>query len=141
MVLNIFIERELTKYHWEITNHPREISNTVISNVKKISNDAVINGNTRFCTELERPYLTLSWRRPLSYRNQSIDLRSKPMDWFLYDNGLRHERVNSVDIFRRWPKLNFGPTRGQVKIRHFSERIDVRREYFHFLYKSLRIIS
>ena len=26
--------------------------------------------------------LTLSWRRPLSYRN-----------WFLYDNGLRHERV------------------------------------------------
>ena len=34
--------------------------------------------------------LTLSWRRPLSYRN----LRSKSMDWFLYDNGLRHERVN-----------------------------------------------
>ena len=30
--------------------------------------------------------LTLSWRRPLSYRNQSVD-------WFLYDIGLRHERV------------------------------------------------
>ena len=29
--------------------------------------------------------LTLSWRRPLSYRNQSIDLQSKSMDWFLYD--------------------------------------------------------
>ena len=40
--------------------------------------------------------LTLSWRRPISYRNQSIDLRSKSMDWFLYDIGLRHERVNSV---------------------------------------------
>ena len=39
----------------------------------------------RFC-------LTLSWRRPLSYRNQSIDLLSKSMDW-LYDNGLCHERV------------------------------------------------
>ena len=39
--------------------------------------------------------LTLSWRRPLSYRNQSTDLRSKSMDWFLYDNGLRHERINS----------------------------------------------
>ena len=38
--------------------------------------------------------LTLSWRRPLSNRNQSIDLRSKSMDWFLYDNGLRLERVN-----------------------------------------------
>ena len=25
--------------------------------------------------------------RPLSYRNQSIDLRCKSMDWFLYDNG------------------------------------------------------
>ena len=38
--------------------------------------------------------LTLSWRRPLSNRNQSIDLQSKSMDWFLYVNGLRHERVN-----------------------------------------------
>ena len=33
--------------------------------------------------------LILSWRRLLSYRNQSIDL----LDWFLYDNGLRNERV------------------------------------------------
>ena len=37
--------------------------------------------------------LTLSWRRPLSYRNQSIDLQSKSLDWFLHDNGLHHERV------------------------------------------------
>ena len=29
--------------------------------------------------------LTLSWRRSLAYRNQPIDLQSKPMDWFLYD--------------------------------------------------------
>ena len=41
-----------------------------------------------------RATLTLSWRRPLSYTNQFIDLQSKSMDWFLYDNGLRHERVN-----------------------------------------------
>ena len=27
----------------------------------------------------------------LSYRNQSIDLQSKLMDWFLYDKDLRHE--------------------------------------------------
>ena len=40
--------------------------------------------------------LTLSWRRPFSYRNQSIDLHSKSMDRFLYDNGLRHERANKV---------------------------------------------
>ena len=37
--------------------------------------------------------LTLSWRRPLSNRNQSIDVLRKSMDWFLYDYGLRHERV------------------------------------------------
>ena len=37
--------------------------------------------------------LTLSRRTPLSYRNQSIDLLPKSMDWFLYDNGLRLERV------------------------------------------------
>ena len=37
--------------------------------------------------------LTLSWRRPLSYRNRSIDLLCKSMDWCLYDNRLRHERV------------------------------------------------
>ena len=30
---------------------------------------------------------------PLSYRNQSTDLLRKSMGWFLYDNGLRHERV------------------------------------------------
>ena len=38
--------------------------------------------------------LALSWRRPLSHRNQSINLQSKSVDWFLYDNGFRHERVN-----------------------------------------------
>ena len=32
---------------------------------------------------------------PLSYRNQSIDLQSKSMD-FLYENGLCHERVNEI---------------------------------------------
>ena len=37
--------------------------------------------------------LTLSWRRSLSYRNQSIDLQSKSIYWFLCDRGLRHERV------------------------------------------------
>ena len=40
--------------------------------------------------------LTLPWRRSLSYRNQSIDLHSKSMDWFRYDKDLRHERVKPV---------------------------------------------
>ena len=51
--------------------------------------------------------LTLSWRRPIPYRNQSTDLRSKSMDWFLYDIGLRHERVNQVIFwwFQEGPNL------------------------------------
>ena len=40
---------------------------------------------------------------PLSCRNQSIDLLCKSMDWFLYDNRLRHERVKWWDI----QKINF----------------------------------
>ena len=39
--------------------------------------------------------LTLSCRRSLSYRNQSIGLLCKSMDWFLYDMDLRHERVKA----------------------------------------------
>ena len=46
--------------------------------------------------------LTLSWWGPLSYRNQSIDLQSKSMDWFLYDKGLRHERVNGDKQSSEW---------------------------------------
>ena len=30
----------------------------------------------------------------LSYRNQSIDLLCKSMEWFLYDRDICHERVN-----------------------------------------------
>ena len=41
-------------------------------------------------------FLTLSRRRPLSYRKQSIDSQSKSMDWFLYDNSLCHERVKMI---------------------------------------------
>ena len=40
--------------------------------------------------------LNLPWRRSLSYWNQSIDLLSKSVDWFLCDNDLRHERIKTV---------------------------------------------
>ena len=36
---------------------------------------------------------TVSWRRALSYRNQSIDLLPKLMNWLLYNKTLRHERL------------------------------------------------
>ena len=41
--------------------------------------------------------LNLSWWTSLSYRNQSFDLQSKSMDWFLYDRDLHHERVKHSD--------------------------------------------
>ena len=40
-----------------------------------------------------RRVLTLSWWRSQSYRNLSIDLLCKLMDWFLYDRDLRHISV------------------------------------------------
>ena len=44
--------------------------------------------------------LTLSWWRPLSYRNQFTDFQSKSMDWFLYDNGLRHVELKTTSGFK-----------------------------------------
>ena len=38
-------------------------------------------------------WLTLSWRRSLPYRNQSIDLFYESVDWFLHDRDLRHEKI------------------------------------------------
>ena len=49
--------------------------------------------------------LTLSWRGPLSYRNQSIELLCILMDWFLYDNGFCQERVNVVSKSSRLTHL------------------------------------
>ena len=46
-----------------------------------------------FKFSISSSHLTLSWRRAISYRNQSIDLLCKLMDWFLYGIGLHHERV------------------------------------------------
>ena len=50
--------------------------------------------------------LTLSGGRPLSHRNESVDLQSKSMDWFLCDNGLRHERVKWSSEKKKIQKTN-----------------------------------
>ena len=54
--------------------------------------------------------LNLSWwRRSLSYRNQSINLLCKLMDWFLYDSDFHHERVIlTFNYFPRWHILSRG---------------------------------
>ena len=60
----------------------------------------VVVAKATFCPKHNYKYiLTLSWRRPLSYRIKSIDLLFKSMDCFLYDNSLRHERVKIINLF------------------------------------------
>ena len=46
--------------------------------------------------------LTLLWRTFRSYKNQSIVLQSKSVEWFLNESDLRHERVNGLSL---WNKL------------------------------------
>ena len=41
-------------------------------------------------------WLTFSWRKHLSYWNQSVDLHFKSIDWFQYDRDLRHDSVKSI---------------------------------------------
>ena len=51
-------------------------------------------------------FFTLSWRRSLTYKKRSIDLFCKSTEWFLYDMGLLHERVESLGkiSFPHWHK-------------------------------------
>ena len=62
-----------------------------------INHKAYVQSFNNLCGLSIANHLTLSWRRPLSYRNQSIDFLRESMDWFLYDNGLRHERVKQFE--------------------------------------------
>ena len=59
--------------------------------------------------------VTLSWRRSASYRNQSIDLLGKSMDWFLYDRSLRHDGVKAVDRCLTKPNFELGMKFSQSK--------------------------
>ena len=52
--------------------------------------------------------LTCSWRRSLSYRNQSINLLCKLMDWFLYDREHWSLKVNQkISGFDVWQDLKY----------------------------------
>ena len=62
-----------------------------------------VNYFAQICSILEPKFfdnpLNLSLRRSLLYKNQSIDLHSKSMDWFLYDRNLHSERDKQVVAF------------------------------------------
>ena len=77
------------------TNLERILSSSKFTSQKE-SFKAVICGKNFFRCDYLKEGLTLSWRMFLLYRNQSIDLLCKPMDWFLCDRDIRHEKVNRV---------------------------------------------
>ena len=47
----------------------------------------------KFCRNAQKLLAAINSLRSLSYRNQTIDLLCKLMDWFLYDRDLCHEIV------------------------------------------------
>ena len=79
-----------------------------------------------------RDLLTLSWRRSLSYRNQPIDLQSKSMDWFLYDEDLSHEKVKDLSII-------YDGTRSKNSERSKNAK-HVQREIHHRCWRRSKIL-
>ena len=43
-----------------------------------------------------------------SYRNQSIDLQNKSVDWFLYEATLTFNALNLFRVFRTLPAIDGG---------------------------------
>ena len=93
----------MTRWLWKNADTTYFFSRTALSlRQRKTSNKinmkqshiSQYNYNLKLC-RFQTFYSTLSWRRNLTHRNQSIDLHSKLMDWFLYYRAIRHERVNS----------------------------------------------
>ena len=48
------------------------------------------------------------------------------------DFGVSTAILDTIDISRRWCKLNFGLLRGHVKSCYLPERIDASRQYFYY---------
>ena len=68
---------------WTVLSNKRSVF-SIVSDNQKESGTVSSGGVNRYMTEAN------------TYRNQSIDLHSKSMDWFLYDIGLRHEKVKHI---------------------------------------------
>ena len=95
-IIHIYLSLLLHDYDYDAS---LDNSDTISHFAKSVQRDALLENlifncmtNFMICVGFHSQSLTLSWRRPLPYRTQSIELRSKSMDCFLYDNGLRHER-------------------------------------------------
>ena len=63
---------------------------------KKKANSALRHVGTDFQSMIGEERLNSFMTDVLIIKNQSTDLQSKSMDWFLCDRDLRHERVNAL---------------------------------------------
>ena len=67
---------------------------------------------------------------PVIYRNQSIDLQSKSVHWFLYDRDLHHERVKALI-------QSYNVALALIKISQISKRVLILlgNDYFYNIFK------
>ena len=102
LIFNFFYEFLVRLWSWIMLLPLMQIWYTMASYLRILKTDFLSfrkwNGHVKSYLQshpciLKTLTLTPSWRRQLSYRTQSIDLLRKSMDWFLYENGCRHERV------------------------------------------------
>ena len=52
------------------------------------------------------------------------------------DFGVSMAFLNTVDILRRWCKMNFGPLPGHAKSYRFSEQIDAWRQFYRIIFRN-----
>ena len=80
----------------------KEITSFIVD-LTKLDNITDVTGNDGEKMEhhSKQLLLTLSWRWSQSHKNQSTDLQSKSIDWFIYDKDLHHEKVKGRQNFCR----------------------------------------
>ena len=59
---------------------------------------AIVVINDEYFEDIRRRKINSFMTKVLIIRNQSIDMQSKSMDWFLYEKGLRHEKAKYTKI-------------------------------------------
>ena len=59
---------------------------------------AIVVINDEHFEDIRRLKINSFMTKVLIIRNQSIDMQSKSMDWFLYEKGLRHEKAKYTKI-------------------------------------------
>ena len=89
-------EKRCSESNIPTMDHELALDNSSSVSVYTLQNTITYLKVVKYWVFTGRDLLTLSWRRSISYRNRFIDLQSKPMDWFLYDISLHHERVKQT---------------------------------------------